>query len=149
MTPHPPFIIVHEFAIRLGVLPPLTGFGIAMLFAFLIGQLVATEELQRRGQGAAALAMADVTVGAVVGAVLLLILPAGAFGAIVPALIGLALLLVVFGPQVTACGGETRSPPSDSQPPQNSGICWTLFPWIRRPIITELSRYLSSFTCCL
>ena len=70
MPPHPPFIIVHEFAIRLGSFPPLTGFGIAMLFAFLIGQLVSTEELQRRGQGAAALAMADVTVGAVVGGLL-------------------------------------------------------------------------------
>jgi phosphatidylglycerol:prolipoprotein diacylglycerol transferase len=67
LPPHPPFIIVHEFAIRIGSLPPLTGFGIAMLFAFLIGQFVCTEELRRRGQEAASLAMADVTVAAVVG----------------------------------------------------------------------------------
>jgi uncharacterized membrane protein YfcA len=41
-------------------------------------------------------------VGAVIGAVLLLELPAGAFKAIVPVLIILALVLVVFGKQVTA-----------------------------------------------
>ncbi len=40
--------------------------------------------------------------GAVSGAVLLLELPAGAFKAIVPALIAIALLLVVFGKPVTA-----------------------------------------------
>jgi hypothetical protein len=39
--------------------------------------------------------------GAVVGAVLLLVLPAGAFKAIVPVLIVLALLLVAFGKQLT------------------------------------------------
>ena len=37
-------------------------------------------------------------VGAVIGALLLLVLPAAAFAAIVPVLIGLALLLVLFGP---------------------------------------------------
>ncbi len=36
--------------------------------------------------------------GAVIGALLLLVLPAAAFAAIVPVLIGLALLLVLFGP---------------------------------------------------
>jgi uncharacterized protein len=41
-------------------------------------------------------------VGAVIGAVLLLELPAGAFKAIVPVLIVLALLLVVFGRRMTA-----------------------------------------------
>ncbi|MDT4912604.1 MAG: uncharacterized protein QOC66_1732 [Pseudonocardiales bacterium] len=40
--------------------------------------------------------------GAITGAVLLLELPAGAFKAIVPVLIGLALLLVLFGKQATA-----------------------------------------------
>lgn len=40
--------------------------------------------------------------GAICGAVLLLELPAGAFKAIVPVLIGLALVLVVFGKKVTA-----------------------------------------------
>jgi uncharacterized membrane protein YfcA len=38
------------------------------------------------------------TVGAIVGAILLLELPAGAFKAIVPILVGLALLLVIIGP---------------------------------------------------
>jgi uncharacterized membrane protein YfcA len=42
------------------------------------------------------------TVGAVCGATLLLTLPAGAFQAIVPVLIGLALLLVVLQPRLTA-----------------------------------------------
>jgi uncharacterized protein len=41
-------------------------------------------------------------IGAVIGAVLLLVLPAGAFDAIVPGLIALALLLVVFGRRLTA-----------------------------------------------
>ncbi len=41
-------------------------------------------------------------IGAVVGAALLLQLPAGAFKAIVPALIAIALLLVVFGKRLTA-----------------------------------------------
>lgn len=40
--------------------------------------------------------------GAAAGAVLLLVLPAGAFTAIVPVLIVIALLLVLFGPRVTA-----------------------------------------------
>lgn len=40
-------------------------------------------------------------VGALLGAILLLVLPAGAFKAIVPVLIGIALLLVIFGKQVT------------------------------------------------
>ncbi len=41
-------------------------------------------------------------VGSVIGAVLLLVLPASAFARIVPILIGLALLLVVFGPRLQA-----------------------------------------------
>ncbi len=46
--------------------------------------------------------------GGGVGAVLLLVLPAGAFKAIVPALIVLALLLVVFGPQLSRQLAATR-----------------------------------------
>jgi uncharacterized protein len=42
------------------------------------------------------------TLGAAIGAVLLLVLPPGAFKAIVPALIVLALVLVVFGRRITA-----------------------------------------------
>jgi uncharacterized membrane protein YfcA len=44
--------------------------------------------------------------GGVGGAVLLLVLPAGAFKAVVPALIVLALLLVVLGPRINAWAAE-------------------------------------------
>ncbi|MHB1297225.1 MAG: prolipoprotein diacylglyceryl transferase [Gemmatimonadaceae bacterium] len=46
----------------------LTGFGVAMLLAFVIGQMVASEELERRGW--ASDIMADVTVAAVIGGLL-------------------------------------------------------------------------------
>lgn len=51
------------------------------------------------------------TVGAVLGALLLLTLPAGAFQAIVPVLIGVALLLVVFQPRLTAAIAARREMP--------------------------------------
>lgn len=46
----------------------LTGFGVAMLLAFVIGQMVAGEELERRGQDAEI--MGDVTIAAVIGGLL-------------------------------------------------------------------------------
>lgn len=52
------------FAYDIGPLE-VTGFGIAMLLAFIIGQMSATEELERRGWDSSI--MADVTVAAVVG----------------------------------------------------------------------------------
>ncbi|MCW2494725.1 sulfite exporter TauE/SafE family protein [Jatrophihabitans sp.] len=53
------------------------------------------------GQRSRALILLTATVlGAILGAVLLLVLPAGAFKAVVPALIVLALVLVVFGPRM-------------------------------------------------
>ncbi len=58
-------------------------------------------ELVGQGRRAVTLGIGSV-IGAVLGAVLLLTLPAGAFKAIVPALIVLALVLVVFGRQITA-----------------------------------------------
>jgi phosphatidylglycerol---prolipoprotein diacylglyceryl transferase len=57
----------HPFAYRFGPLE-LTGFGLAMLLAFLIGQSVASEELERRGWGSEI--MGDVTVAAVIGGLL-------------------------------------------------------------------------------
>lgn len=51
-------------------------------------------------------------IGSVVGAVLLLTLPGSAFEAIVPALIGLALLLVVLGPRISGWLENTRHTPS-------------------------------------
>jgi uncharacterized membrane protein YfcA len=46
--------------------------------------------------------------GGALGGLLLLKLPAGAFEAIVPALIGLGVLLVVFGPRISRWVGEHR-----------------------------------------
>ncbi|MFN2518319.1 MAG: sulfite exporter TauE/SafE family protein [Jatrophihabitantaceae bacterium] len=47
-------------------------------------------------------------IGAVIGAVLLLTLPGAAFKAIVPVLIGLAVVLVLLGPRVSGWLGDTR-----------------------------------------
>jgi uncharacterized protein len=47
-------------------------------------------------------------IGGVIGAVLLLTLPASAFKAIVPVLIGVALALVVFGPRISTWLDNTR-----------------------------------------
>ena len=58
-------------------------------------------ELEGQGRRAAVLSTASAT-GALGGAILLLALPPGAFKAIVPALIGIALVLVVFGKRITA-----------------------------------------------
>ena len=57
----------HPFAYDLGPLQ-LTGFGLAMLLAFVIGQSVAGEELERRGWGSEI--MGDITVAAVIGGLL-------------------------------------------------------------------------------
>jgi phosphatidylglycerol:prolipoprotein diacylglycerol transferase len=65
--------IVHHKAawtISEGLNFELTGFGIAMLLAFLVAQRVCQAELTRRGQDAGADAMPDVTIGAVVGGLL-------------------------------------------------------------------------------
>ena len=47
--------------------------------------------------------------GAVIGAVLLLVLPPEAFNAIVPALVGLGLLLVVLGPRLQVAAAARHS----------------------------------------
>jgi uncharacterized protein len=57
-------------------------------------------------------------VGGVAGAVLLLVLPANAFKAIVPVLIVLALLLVVFGPGLTRRLAATRHAPTSRVTPR-------------------------------
>jgi len=61
---HP--VIHHPFAYQIGPLF-ITGFGIAMLLCFVIAQIAMTAELRRRGHDAAAMAMSDLTVAAVVG----------------------------------------------------------------------------------
>jgi len=55
------------FDYQLGPLQ-LTGFGVAMLMAFVIAQMVAVEELERRGQDSEI--MGDVTIAAVIGGLL-------------------------------------------------------------------------------
>lgn len=61
MTTHIPF--AYDF----GPLE-LTGFGVAMLLAFIIGQMAASEELERRGWDSTI--MSDITVAAVIGGLL-------------------------------------------------------------------------------
>lgn len=68
-----------------------------------------------RGQGGRALRLGSASVvGGVLGAVLLLTLPPGAFKTIVPVLILIALLLVVFGPRLTRALADTRHRPRES-----------------------------------
>ncbi len=63
------------------------------------------------GQRSRAVTMGSASViGALIGAVLLLLLPEGAFQAIVPVLIVLALVLVVFGPRITRWVGSAHQP---------------------------------------
>ncbi len=60
-------IVHHPFVVHLGPLP-LTGFGIAMLGAFLIAQITTQTELGRRGHDSNV--MADVIIAAVIGGLL-------------------------------------------------------------------------------
>ena len=73
-------------------------------------------ELQGQGRRAVQLGSAS-ALGGLLGAVLLLVLPAGAFKAIVPVLIVIALLLVLFGPRLTAFLATTRHRPRDTPGP--------------------------------
>jgi uncharacterized membrane protein YfcA len=73
-------------------------------------------ELVGQGRRAAVLSTATV-LGATSGAILLLVLPPGAFSAIVPALIVVALLLVVLGPRLTAALRHTRHAASPNVTP--------------------------------
>ena len=82
----------------------------------LVGAYGYRRELAGQRSRATRLGLAS-TVGAIVGAILLLKLPAGAFEAIVPVLIVLALLLVVFGKQLTARLAHTRHRPTERVTP--------------------------------
>ncbi|MGN6608877.1 MAG: sulfite exporter TauE/SafE family protein [Jatrophihabitans sp.] len=82
-------------------------------------------ELRGQGRRVAVLSSA-VVLGAAVGAVLLLQLPPGAFKAIVPALIVLALLLVIFGPRLTARLRSTQHAAStEVKPPLWGAMAFT------------------------
>lgn len=62
-----PPIVHHPFVYPVVGALELTGFGVAMLLAFWIAQIVSQSELTRRGQTAAATAVPDIVIGAVVG----------------------------------------------------------------------------------
>jgi phosphatidylglycerol:prolipoprotein diacylglycerol transferase len=67
MLPDATHIVVHPAELHLGPLT-LTGFGIAMLLAFLVAQYIGQVELERRGHDSEI--MGDVLVGAVIGGLL-------------------------------------------------------------------------------
>ncbi|MEO8888818.1 MAG: sulfite exporter TauE/SafE family protein [Jatrophihabitantaceae bacterium] len=108
------------FPVLLGVgLSPVTANvsnSVGLFPGSLVGAYGYREELRGQRARAIRLGLAS-TIGAVIGAILLLELPAGAFKAIVPALIFLALLLVVFGKQLTARLAQTRHRPTESITP--------------------------------
>ena len=93
------------FPVLLGVgLPPITA-NVSNTVGLFPGSFVGAYGYRRElaGQGRRAGILLTATVaGSALGAVLLLVLPAGAFKAIVPALIVLALALVVLGPRITS-----------------------------------------------
>lgn len=62
-------------------------------------------------------------IGSIVGAALLLLLPPSAFNAIVPALIGIALVLVVLGPRIQAWASrDRREQPGWHAPAMGAGV---------------------------
>jgi len=62
-------IVHHPFNFNIGPIP-LTGFGIAVLLAFVIAQIVAERELARRGHDVEAAAVSDVLMAALIGTLL-------------------------------------------------------------------------------
>jgi len=91
-------------------LPPVTA-NISNAVGLFPGSFVGAYGYRRElaGQGRRAVILSTATIaGSLAGAILLLELPSSAFKAIVPALIIIALLLVVFGPRLTARLKDTR-----------------------------------------
>jgi uncharacterized membrane protein YfcA len=100
-------------------LPPVTA-NVSNAVGLFPGSFVGAYGYRRElsGQGRRALVLSTATIlGSLTGAILLLELPSKAFKAIVPALIVLALLLVVFGPQLTARLANTRHAASEQVTP--------------------------------
>ena len=99
------------FPILLAVgLPPLTANvsnTVGLFSGSLVGAYGYRQELAGQRQRVVRLATASI-IGAVIGAVLLLELPAAAFDAIVPVLIVVALLLVLFGKRLTTLFERVR-----------------------------------------
>ena len=63
-------------------------------------------------------------IGGVLGAVLLLVLPEGAFAAIVPALVGLGIVLVVFQPRISAWVARRHDQPGAAPRDPVLGAWW-------------------------
>jgi uncharacterized protein len=83
--------------------PPITANvsnGLGLVPGSLFGAIGYREELRGQGARVRKLGVAS-TIGGVLGAVLLLLLPPGAFKAIVPVLIAIALVLVVLQPRLS------------------------------------------------
>lgn len=96
-------LVTFPLLLALG-LPPVTANvtnTVGLFPGSLVGAYGYRAELKGQGRRIRTLGAATV-VGSVVGAFLLLTLPAAAFATIVPVLIGLALVLVVVGPRFTA-----------------------------------------------
>lgn len=107
--------------------PPLTANvsnGLGLVPGSLFGAIGYRKELAGQGPRVRKLGVASL-IGAVIGAVLLLVLPADAFNAVVPVLIGLALVLVVLQPwlarklaarraEQAKANGEATVAPKDS-----------------------------------
>lgn len=64
---NPEGIIHHPTAFKIGPLPEVTGFGLAVLLAFVIAQIICQRELWRRGQDYEADSIPDLVVAALVG----------------------------------------------------------------------------------
>jgi len=116
-------LITFPTLVALGV-PPVTA-NVSNTVGLFPGSFVGAwgyrRELVGQWHRALALSAASVT-GAIVGAVLLLTLPASAFDAIVPVLIILAILLVIFGKRLTALLKRTNHEPRGTVTP----LLWVL-----------------------
>lgn len=64
---NPEGIIHHPTILRFGPLPEVTGFGLAVLLAFVISQIICQRELWRRGHDYEAEAIPDLLIAALVG----------------------------------------------------------------------------------
>ena len=74
-------------------------------------------------------------VGGLAGGVLLLVLPEGAFSAIVPVLVGLGILLVVFQPRITRWVEARHDAPGAT--PRNPVLgAWWVWPAVLWPVCT-------------
>jgi uncharacterized membrane protein YfcA len=96
-------LVTFPTLIGIGV-PPVTANvtnSVGLFPGSMVGAWGYRRELEGQRERGIVLGIASV-IGAAIGAVLLLVLPADAFQAIVPALIIIALLLVIFGKNITA-----------------------------------------------